>query len=112
MNPNQDNIIYQNEPLINEQSQNLISEKIIDARSGCCMLLCLLLGLAIEGILVGVFSYDLTIFIVLMVILAISFFIFIFLVTGFCTIQINEARVLTLFGKYYGTVKKKWISLD
>ena len=113
MDPNQDNIIYQNEPLVNDQSQNLISEKLIDARSGCCMLLLLLLGLAVEGALVGIFSYDITLFIVFIVILAISFFIFIFMVTGFCTIEINEARVLTLFGKYYGTVKKNgflWIN--
>ena len=113
MDPNQDNIIYQNEPLVNDQSQNLISEKLIDARSGCCMLLLLLLGLAVEGALVGIFSYDLTLFLVFIVILAISFFIFIFMVTGFCTIEINEARVLTLFGKYYGTVKKNgflWIN--
>ena len=65
MDPNQDNIIYQNEPLVNDQSQNLISEKLIDARSGCCMLLLLLLGLAVEGALVGIFSYDLTLFLVL-----------------------------------------------
>ena len=42
-----------------------------------------------------------------------TFFAFMFCIKGFCTIEINEARVLTLFGKYYGTVKKNgflWVN--
>ena len=113
MNPNQDNIIYQSDNLVDQSNHNLIKEKIIDARSGCCMLCIFLLSLLLEGALIGVMAaiseVGMIIFIVLLVL---SFFIFIFVATGFCTIEINEARVLTLFGKYYGTVKKKWFSLD
>ena len=114
MNPIQDNIIYQSDNLINQPYHNLIKEKIIDARSGCCMLTIFLLTLLFEGALIGVFA---TISVVGMIIfialLVLSFFIFIFVATGFCTIEINEARVLTLFGKYYGTVKRNgflWIN--
>ena len=107
MNPNQDNIIYQSDNLVDQSNHNLIKEKIIDARSGCCMLCIFLLSLLLEGALIGVMAaiseVGMIIFIVLLVL---SFFIFIFVATGFCTIEINEARVLTLFGKYYGTVKK------
>ena len=114
MNPNQDNIIYQSDNLVDQSNHNLIKEKIIDARSGCCMLCIFLLSLLLEGALIGVMAaiseVGMIIFIVLLVL---SFFIFIFVATGFCTIEINEARVLTLFGKYYGTVKKNgflWIN--
>ena len=42
----------------------------------------------------------------MIVIDVLSLFAFVYCITGFCIIEINEARVLTLFGKYYGTVKK------
>ena len=114
MNPIQDDIIYQSDNLIDQPNQNLIKEKIIDARSGCCILTISLLTLLFEGALIGVFStFSVIGMIVFCALLGLSFIIFIFILTGFCTIEINEARVLTLFGKYYGTVKKNgflWIN--
>ena len=93
------------EPLYNA-NQNLISEKIIDAKSGCCMLFIFFFILIVEGGLTALLSSNKTVLIIMIVIVALSFFAFIYCTTGFCTIEINEARVLTLFGKYYGTVKK------
>ena len=95
-------------PLFN-QNKDLIEEKIVNARSGCCMLLIFFLILIIEvGILVfALFDRSsLTFAIIMIIILIISFVSIVYCLTGFCTIEINEARVLTLFGKYYGTVKK------
>ena len=114
MNPTQDNIIYQSDDLINQGYNNLIQEKLIDARGGCCILSILLLTFLFLGACIGIFvAVEPVLAIVFGVLLAIYLIIFIFLVTGFCTIEINEARVLTLFGKYYGTVKKNgflWIN--
>jgi len=114
MNPTQDNIIYQSDDLINQEYHNLIQEKLIDARGGCCILSILLLTFLFLGACIGIFAaVEPVLLIVFGVLLAIYLIIFIFLVTGFCTIEINEARVLTLFGKYYGTVKKNgflWIN--
>ena len=114
MNPTQDNIIYQSDDLINQGYHNLIQEKLIDARGGCCVLWILLLMFVLLGACIGIFvAVEPVLSIVFGVLLAIYLIIFIFLVTGFCTIEINEARVLTLFGKYYGTVKKNgflWIN--
>ena len=101
-----------NDPLIN-QDQNLISEKIIDAKSGCCMLFMFFIVLAVEIILTVLLRDSTTTLIIFASITGLSFFVFIYCITGFCTIEINEARVLTLFGKYYGTVKKSgflWIN--
>ena len=114
MNPTQDNIIYQSDNLVNQGYQHLIQEKLIDARGGCCILSILLLTFVFLGACIGIFvAVEPVLLIVFGVLLAIYLIIFIFLVTGFCTIEINEARVLTLFGKYYGTVKKNgflWIN--
>ena len=54
-----------------------------------------------------------TVFIIFICLAVLTLFFFIYCLTGFCTIEINEARVLTLFGKYYGTVKRNgflWIN--
>ena len=114
MNPTQDNIIYQSDDLINQEYHNLIQEKLIDARGGCCILSILLLTFLFLGACIGIFvAVEPVLSIVFGVLSGIYLIIFIFLVTGFCTIEINEARVLTLFGKYYGTVKKNgflWIN--
>ena len=104
-----------NEQPFNELNQNLIREKIIDARSGCCILLIFFVLLIIEiGLLVlFISSRNATIAIIFGVLLGLTFFAFMFCIKGFCTIEINEARVLTLFGKYYGTVKKNgflWVN--
>ena len=90
------------------QNKDLIEEKIIDAKSGCCMLFIFFLILLIETVVLVLFinENDLTPMIIIIIILAISLFSIIYCITGFCIIEINEARVLTLFGKYHGTVKK------
>ena len=110
---NQDiNIVYPNEPLVN-RDPNLISEKIIDAHSGCCTLLLFLIIFIIEAVLIALLHKDATCLIIFSCLAAITLFSFFYCLTGFCTIEINEARVLTLFGKYYGTVKRNgflWIN--
>ena len=104
---------FANDPLIN-QNQNLIQEKIINARSGCCALLLFFFIFILLGAAIGVSAiFDFTFLIIFSCLEGLYFIIFIYLLTGFCTIEINEARVLTLFGKYYGTVKKNgflWIN--
>ena len=102
-----------NEQPLNELNHNLIQEKIIDARSGCCILAVFIILLILEAFLLALLLKQKTVKIILIVILVLTFILFIFCTKGFCTIEINEARVLTLFGKYYGTVKKNgflWIN--
>ena len=102
-----------NEQPLNELNHNLIQEKIIDARSGCCILAVFIILLIFEAFLLVLLLKQKTVKIILIVILVLTFILFIFCTKGFCTIEINEARVLTLFGKYYGTVKKNgflWIN--
>ena len=111
MNP-EINVVYPNEPLVN-RDPNIISEKIIDARGGCCVLLIFLIVFIIEGGAIALFSRVQTVLIIFICLASLTFFFFIYCLTGFCTIEINEARVLTLFGKYYGTVKRNgflWIN--
>ena len=106
-------IAQQKAPLLN-QNENLITEKIIEAKSGGCMVLLFLVIIAVEiGLLVLLIKSSTGVLVTISIILGLSVVIIIFCITGFCTIEINEARVLTLFGKYYGTVKKNgflWIN--
>ena len=111
MNP-EINVVYPNEPLVN-RDPNIISEKIIDARGGCCVLLIFLIVFIIEGGGIALSTRIQTVFIIFICLAVLTLFFFIYCLTGFCTIEINEARVLTLFGKYYGTVKRNgflWIN--
>ena len=103
-----------------DTQNNLLSEKIIDAKSGCGMM-CLHFTIFFIGIGGGVgcivagagdkhYSYLIAIGVIL-IILTIGTSIF--LCTGYFTNGVNEAHILTLFGKYYGTVKKNgflWIN--
>ena len=98
---------------------NLIKEKIIDASTGCKVLcfffLFVLVEIAALIILnISTSSSKIYIGIIISAICAVLTFIsFIFIVKGFFTNEINEACVLTFFGKYYGTVKKNgflWIN--
>ena len=103
------NIQQYNEP-------NLITEKIIDAKSGCTVLCCFLLFLLIDGILLTFLLSSIKtvlkiIIIIFLVILPLCLFIFI--LKGLFTNDVNIAHVLTFFGKYYGTVKKNgflWVN--
>jgi len=102
--------------------QDLIKEKIIDAKSGCTALCCFLLFLLAEILCFFFIIFSLANkkpldegIIILIIILAIFTVMisFIFIVKGFFTNDVNIAHVLTLFGKYYGTVKKNgflWIN--
>ena len=96
--------------------QNLIKEKIIDAWSGCNALCCFLVLLIFIGPSLGILSaamespimYGISGFLGFF-----SFIMFIFLLTGFFTNDVNIAHVLTFFGEYYGTVKKNgflWVN--
>ena len=85
------------EPVYNS-NQNLISEKIINAHSGCCMLLIFFFILIVVGGLTAILGSNLTTLIIMIVIDVLSLFSFVYSITGFCIIEINEARVLTLFG--------------
>lgn len=96
----------------NNNSLNLITEKEIKPFSGGVMLLLILLGFAVstfsfvEGIInlnrhnSGLGGFLLVFGIVLCIILLI-------LLGGFHILNPNEALVMTLFGKYYGTIKKE-----
>ena len=110
MNP--ENNFVAEEPLVNP-NENLIKEKIIDARNGCCMVFIFFIIFIIIGILIYVSRKNDIALIIFIILGVLYFFVFIYCITGFCTIEINEARVLTLFGKYYGTVKRNgflWIN--
>ena len=112
LNSNQD-IDTSNEHLLSDK--NLITEKIIDAKSGLSMI-CLSFFIFLVGNGVGAACIALSapVFIALGVIIFIAT---IFMTCFFChgnfTNGVNEAHLLTLFGKYYGTVKKNgflWVN--
>ena len=96
--------------------QNLIKEKIIDAWSGCNALCCFIAIIILVGPALGVLSatFESPIMYALSGILGfLCFIMFIFLLTGFFTNDVNIAHVLTFFGEYYGTVKKNgflWVN--
>ena len=94
---------------------NLIKEKIIDAKTGGCAICLLLVFILVSGGIIGIMFYIDIIAgtIALPIIGFINFATLIFVCKGFFTNEVNEAHVLTFFGKYYGTVKKNgflWIN--
>jgi hypothetical protein len=94
---------------------NLIKEKIIDAKTGGTAICLLLVFFLISGgIIPLMFFINLTLGIIVAPIIGlIVFATLIFVCKGFFTNEVNEAHVLTFFGKYYGTVKKNgflWIN--
>lgn len=97
---------------LNYSEKNEIKEKEIRPLSGGIMLVLVLLGfiasclmIAAGGINLGNESYGLgVILLVSGIILIIVFSIF---CGGFHILNPNEAIVMTLFGKYYGTIKKE-----
>ena len=88
--------------------QNLIKEKIINAMSGC-KAFCLAFGVIVLEIIVLIVLNnvlkDVTFNIILSSLGALTFFLFIALVSGFFINGVNMAHVCTFFGKYYGTIK-------
>jgi hypothetical protein len=94
---------------------NLIKEKIIDAKTGGTAICLLLVFFLISGgIIPLMFFINLTLGIIVAPIIGlIVFATLIFVCKGFFTNEVNEAHVLTFFGKYYGTVKENgflWIN--
>ena len=105
---------------VNEQKtikQNTIEEIEITKNNGGMMLFLLLLGLVAE---IGIFALaiymeetDKPLFAIPLVASIILFICNIIALGGFRIIHPNEAGVYTLFGKYYGTIKKSgfyWIT--
>lgn len=105
---------------VNEQKtikQNTIEELEITKNNGGMMLFLLLLGLVAE---IGIFvlaiymeETDKPLFAIPLVASIILFICNIIALGGFRIIHPNEAGVYTLFGKYYGTIKKSgfyWIN--
>jgi regulator of protease activity HflC (stomatin/prohibitin superfamily) len=97
--------------------QGLIKEKIIEATGGCKIIglffLCIAIQVVIlvfminsgvkKEILVGMLPF----------LVFFDFIAFILIIKGTFTNEINEAHIITFFGKYYGTVKNNgflWIN--
>lgn len=96
------------------ESQRKVDERILNAKSGWGMLFLFIIGI-IVGIVLSIFSQTVDGFAEI-VIIAVSIILFVFCIImlgGFKVINPNEAVVLTLFGKYYGTLKKEgfyWVN--
>lgn len=91
---------------------NVIEEKEIRPFSGGLMLLLVLAGFVLSALMVvfGAINLDGGSYALGGVLLAagiILFFVLIIMLSGFHILNPNEALVLTLFGKYYGTIKKE-----
>jgi regulator of protease activity HflC (stomatin/prohibitin superfamily) len=96
----------------NKSETNVIEEKEIRPFSGVIMLVLILAGLVLSSLVIvaGAMKLDagsyvvggilLTLGIILIIVLCIMF-------GGFHILNPNEALVMTLFGKYYGTIKKE-----
>lgn len=98
------------------ENKKQIDEKILQAKSGWGMLILSVIGV-LAGILLCVFSNTVGgqewLKIVMVAIGVILLIVFAFLFCGLKTVNPNEAVVLTLFGKYYGTLKKEgfyWVN--
>lgn len=96
----------------NGQRLNNVEEKEIKPFSGGIMLLLVLIGFGVSiwGIIAGSINlskmnYNLGAF--LLVAGIVFFVVLCVLLSGFHILNPNEAIVMTLFGKYYGTIKKE-----
>lgn len=93
-----------------EKIKNKITEKELKPISGMLMLIISIVGvlagvfLIIAGI--GIFHGDSSISVAMIVIGIIIMILFFIVMGGLKILNPNEALVLTLFGKYYGTIKK------
>jgi hypothetical protein len=99
-----------------DNEQNLIKEKIIDAKGGCtvlCLSFLFLITIIPVLVLLSIKLNSIEMYIISAIIGFLSFFVFFFIITGFFTNDVNMAHVLTFFGEYYGTVKKNgylWVN--
>ncbi len=94
-----------------------VDEKVLHAKNGWGMLLLSVIGIVL-GIILCILSESIPktrggIDILLIAIGVILIIVFAFLLCGLKIVNPNEAIVLTLFGKYYGTIKKEgffWVN--
>lgn len=97
---------------MNENSKKeSVTEKILHPFSGGAALLLLLLGLIVSiGAIVGsaflLSSSQIAIGVILLILGIIAVLTICILLAGLKIVGPNEARVFTLFGKYYGTIQK------
>lgn len=96
----------------NTTGMNIIEEKEIKPFSGGIMLLLVLVGftLSILSIVIGAMqldkgNYGIGAFLLILGIVLVL--VFLILLGGFHILNPNDALVMTLFGKYYGTIKKE-----
>ena len=103
----------------NKNEQNLLKEKIIDAKGGCTVLCSFffILNLEVAVVLLLIFKSNHKMQIIFIIIGGVlgflNFILFSFITKGLFTNQVNEAHIFTLFGKYYGTIKKNgflWVN--
>lgn len=96
----------------NEQKSNNVEEREIKPFNGGIMLLLVLIGFGVSiwaiiygSVVISRENYNLGVF--LLVAGIILLIVFCILLGGFHILNPNEAIVMTLFGKYYGTIKKE-----
>ncbi|MDD3173667.1 MAG: SPFH domain-containing protein [Herbinix sp.] len=96
----------------NNNDINIIEEKEIKPFSGGIMLLLVLAGFALSILMIiaGIVKLDSSVYAVggLLLTMGIILMVVLFIMLGgFHILNPNEALVMTLFGKYYGTIKKE-----
>ncbi len=96
----------------NNSSINIIEEKEIRPFSGVIMLIAVLVGFVVSTLMIiaGAMNLDhgsIVLGTVLLILGIILIIVLSIMLGGFHIINPNEALVMTLFGKYYGTIKKE-----
>ena len=100
--------ILNNNDIQNDLNDGNIKEKIIDAKSGACMLIIFLLSIfiLIVAMIVIIPTQNIALIIPTYIIAIPAIILICYCLGGLFVNDINEAHVLTFFGEYLGTVKK------
>ena len=100
--------ILNNNDIQNDLNDGNIKEKIIDAKSGACMLIIFLLSIfiLIVAMIVIIPTQNIALIIPTYIIAIPVIILICYCFGGLFVNDINEAHVLTFFGEYLGTVKK------
>ena len=100
--------ILNNNDIQNDLNDGNIKEKIIDAKSGACMLIIFLLSIfiLIVAMIVIIPTQNIALIIPTYIIAIPAIILTCYCLGGLFVNDINEAHVLTFFGEYLGTVKK------
>ena len=100
--------ILNNNDIQNDLNDGNIKEKIIDAKSGACMLIIFLLSIfiLIVAMIVIIPTQNIALIIPTYIIAIPAIILICYCFGGLFVNDINEAHVLTFFGEYLGTVKK------